>query len=513
MKSVKPVNLILLCIWLLQMLIEGLTLLSVWRLDMLPVKYFVLLAAVFFVLVLLSGGLLFWPKAGDKVMPVRRWIACGFIVLIAAGCAVTSGVITQLRHTIHNVTTQKPAGVMMSVYIRADDPAQTLQDAAEYRFASVQGYEVSKSEQVLDHISQTLGRELCTNQYKSVFAMIDALLTGEADAIILNSAYVDLLEDVEQYSDFALKTRVLCEVPVTEEPDPVPPAEDSNPSGDVTVPTDPPVDRTVTSAPFVLYISGSDTRSEQLRTSLSDVNILVVVNPIAKQILLLNTPRDYYVPNPAGDGALDKLTHCGLYGINCSVQALSNLYGISVDYYAQINFTGFKTLIDAIGGVVVHSNASFTADGFEFQEGENLLDGEKALAFARERHNVAGGDNGRGKNQMRLITAVIDKLASSTALITNYSAIMQSLQGMFVTNMEASDISQFMKMQLDDMATWDVRSYAVTGKNSRDETYTMPGLEVSVMYVDQALVDHGSSLIKRMLAGEVLSGSDLKPTN
>lgn len=513
MKSPRIVDIVFLGIWLLQLLVEGLTLFSVWQLDMLPVKYFMLLTAVLLALLVLTGALLFWHASKTGGVTVRRWIACVLTVLIIAGCAVAFFAIAQLRDTIDDVTTQEPAGVMMAVYVRAEDKAQNLVDAADYLFASVQGYEEAKTEQAVAHISEKLGLRIHTKQYASVFAMIDALLSGEVDAIILNSAYVDILESVEQYVDFSEKTKVLYEVPVTEGPAPVPPVDATQSTQgptEATEPTNPVVEKTVTNSPFVVYISGSDTRSQQLRTSLSDVNILMVVNPITKQILLLNTPRDYYIPNPSGNGVRDKLTHCGIYGINCSIQALSDLYGIHVDYYAQINFTGFKTLIDAIGGVTVYSDAAFTAGNVQFQKGENFLDGRKALAFARERYHVAGGDNGRGKNQMKIITATIHKLTSSTALITNYSGIMQSLQGMFVTSFDSAEISQLVKMQLDDMAHWDVLSYAVTGINGRDITYSMPGQKVSVMYVDQALVDHGSSLVKRMLAGEVLTSEDIK---
>ena len=159
--------------------------------------------------------------------------------------------------------------------------------------------------------------------------------------------------------------------------------------------------------PFILYISGSDTRSKVLDISRSDVNILMAVNPQAKQVLLLNTPRDYYVKNPAGSGAYDKLTHLGIYGLDCSMKGLGNLYGVDVDYYAQINFTGFETLIDAIGGITVNSDEAFSAGGYDFVEGPNEMNGAKALAFARDRHHQASGDNARGKHQMMVIEAMI----------------------------------------------------------------------------------------------------------
>lgn len=511
MKQAKLIQYILGAIWGVLLLVEVLALFSVWQLDMIPGKYFALLTAILAVLWLGIGALLFWKSSRSGSLAVRRWIASILIVLTVAACAVGVSAVTELRRTLQNVTGARPTGMTVAVYVRKDDPAQNLQAAAQYTFSYVQGYEEDRTEQVLQSLEKALGQQPKATQYPSVFEMLDGLYEKQTDAVILNSAYVHVLQSVEQYADFADRTRVLYEVAVEDLPAASTPGQD-DPS---TTETKPPVEKNITNTPFVLYISGSDTRAYNLTTSLSDVNILVAVNPNTKEILLLNTPRDYYVPNPAGGGKLDKLTHCGMYGINCSIQALSDLYDIHVDYYAHINFTGFKKLIDAIGGVTVNSDATFYAggeDGTEYliKKGSNYLDGVKALAFARERYNVAGGDNGRGKNQMKVITAVIDKMTTSPALITNYSAIMQSLQGLFATDMSTDEISSLVKMQLDDMAQWHVMSYAVAGDYGKDVTYSMPGWKLSVTYINQTLVDQGASLIQRVLAGETLTEQDLK---
>ena len=258
-----------------------------------------------------------------------------------------------------------------------------------------------------------------------------------------------------------------------------------------------------------MYISGSDTRSTKLKRSRSDVNILVVVNPVSKQILLVNTPRDYYVPNPAGKGALDKLTHCGIYGTSCSMEALEGLYDTKIQYYAQINFTGFETLVDAVGGITVYSNQAFSNKGVDIQEGENFLNGREALVFARERKRVSGGDNGRGKNQMKVIKAVIAKVSNARTLIANYSQILKSLEGMIATDFSTDDLSKLVKMQLSDMAQWNVLTYAVTGYGGNQTTYSMPGLASYVMHPNQSTVDYGSQLIQRVMDGEILTQEDM----
>ena len=247
-----------------------------------------------------------------------------------------------------------------------------------------------------------------------------------------------------------------------------------------------------------------------LDTSRSDVNILMAVNPQTRQILLLNTPRDYYIPNPAGGGQLDKLTHLGIYGIDVSMKGLADLYQEDVDYYGQINFTGFETLIDAIGGITVDSPQAFEAQGYSFSEGPNTMDGAQALAFARERHSFSSGDNERGRNQMRVITAVIQKITGdSTNLLLHYNEVLDSLQGMFVTNLTSDDIASLVKMQIDDNRSWNVKSYAVTGTGGSEYTYSMPSMKAYVMYENKDMVQKGADLIDKVMNGETLSDSDI----
>jgi len=334
----------------------------------------------------------------------------------------------------------------------------------------------------------------------------------------LNTAFVAIVEDEDDFSDFSEKTRLLTEVKVEEKivetVPPETPKVPEDPDNQAQIPGQPELPdliTDITNAPFVMYISGSDTRSNKLSVNTrSDVNILAVVNPVTKQVLLVNTPRDAYVPNPAGKGALDKLTHCGIYGMDNSRKALADLYGVDINYMAKINFTGFETLIDAIGGVTVYSDASFTADGVSIVKGENYLDGREALVFARVRKLLAGGDNDRGKNQMKVVSAVIKKVTSGTTILTNYSAILNSLQGMFVTNVDVSDMSKLVKMQLDDMASWDIRSYALTGKGGSAITYSWAGKYLYVMYPNESSLERACGLIDRVMSGEKLTDADFQ---
>ena len=262
--------------------------------------------------------------------------------------------------------------------------------------------------------------------------------------------------------------------------------------------------------PFVLYISGSDARDTSLdMQSRSDTNILAIVNPQTNKVLLVNTPRDSYVPNPHLDNAKDKLTHCGIYGIDNSMAALSNLYGVDIDYYCKINFTGVITLIDAIGGVDIYSDVAFTTEptsGVHINAGENHLNGEEALAFARERYALAGGDFSRGENQMKLIKAVADKLMDSSNLLKNASSVMNSLEGMFTTDCPQLLITSLIKGQLSgDAGRFEISSFAVTGGTGMATCASDRSQPLSVVYLDDSSVEEAKAQIAAALAGEEVS--------
>ena len=264
----------------------------------------------------------------------------------------------------------------------------------------------------------------------------------------------------------------------------------------------------ITKEPFVVYLSGVDTRGELTEKARSDVNILAVVNPVTKQVALINTPRDYYV-DLAGTNSKDKLTHAGLYGVQTSMDTLGNLYGVDVQHYIRINFAGFINIVDALGGVDVYSDQAFTSvgspgyyDPTTFAEGWNHLDGKAALAFARERHAFKTGDVQRGINQMKVIDAMLNKI-KSPALLMGFSKIMDSAADCFVTSLSQNQISALVRMQLSDFAEWNIESYTVTGSSgSSTKCYSAKGQKLYVMKPDESSVAKAKEMIAAVLGGE-----------
>lgn len=248
-----------------------------------------------------------------------------------------------------------------------------------------------------------------------------------------------------------------------------------------------------------LYLSGIDVDGPPTENRNSDVNIIMTLNTSTGQILLLNTPRDYYVPTSVSNGEPDKLTHAGCYGIDCSVETLEMLYGINIDYYIKLNFTGFKSIIDSLGGVDVYSEFEFTSQnvkGYHFVQGYNHMDGEAALVFSRERYSFPTGDNQRGKNQMAVVNAVVKKLASSE-LLKNYTEVLDSISSSMVTDMSMDEIARLVDIQLKKNISWDIVQFAVTGSNGNLPCYSLKSPNY-VMIPNDDVVGQAKTYLKKI---------------
>lgn len=519
MKKRQIWNIAFAAVFLLLFVMEIVAVVALARLNMLPAWLLVVLAAVFLGYDCLMANFMFLrgrrvsKKQARRAAKRRRIIACVLAVVMACGCVVITTVANDVRDALDAVQAPtkdqngEEAGVTRTVYVRIHDVAEKLEDAADYEFGIVTDYDDVCTQQTVEQIQTQLGKTIRTKGYYSVFEMVDALFTGEIDAMILNSGYVSLLESKENYENFSDQTRGLVDVKIAGT------GEELDGSG-LFINAEAVIAENGKLKPFIAYISGSDSRQGTLGNGRSDVNILAVVNPETRQILLINTPRDYYVANPAGNNQPDKLTHCGVYGIDCSMEALAMLYEHEVQYFAQINFSGLENLVDAIGGITIHSDAAFELynGAGSIKVGENQLNGEEALAFARTRKGVEGGDNGRGKNQMKVIKAVIDKAASASTIVSSYSAIMESIDGMFVMNIPTSLIGEVVKRQLSDMSGWNIVTYSATGTDGYAECYSEPGKELYILEPNVASVSKAVKLIDKVYAGEILTDEVINNT-
>ena len=309
----------------------------------------------------------------------------------------------------------------------------------------------------------------------------DNLKSGKSKAMVLSGSYASLLESVD--SNFASNLKTIYTYKIKK--------KNNNSANQVD------------SKVFNIYISGIDTYGSISTVSRSDVNIIMTVNMNTHKILLTTTPRDAYVKIPGGGAnQYDKLTHAGIYGVETSEQTLENLYGIKIDYYARINFTSFLKLIDQLGGVTVHNDQAFTSlhGKFDFPVGDIQMNSEQALGFVRERYSLDGGDNDRGKNQEKVISAIVNKLASLKS-VSNFTSIVNNLQDSVQTNMSLDTINALANTQLDSGSKFTVTSQAVTGTGSTGQltSYAMPNSSLYMMKLDDSSVESASQAIKNLM--------------
>ena len=471
-KSKSGKNIVGKIITLIQLLIAVGLIAVVWNSGMVPMKYMIVIIVGLLVLFGVTFGLQF---VKNKIYIVGIVISILLSVIQAAGIVYMMKA-DKLMADVGGATYKTDN---MIVVVKKDNVANSLMDASMYRFGTQTSVDQENTQIMVDNINTSLGREVKIEQYGTVQELANALLEGRVDAAIYNQALDGLITDaIEDYSD---QVRVLYQYGIETE------IEQEN------------VD---VGEPFNVYISGIDVDGPVATNSRSDVNIIMTVNPNTKKILLTTTPRDYYVQIPDISGEQrDKLTHAGIYGVDASMKTLEQLYGIDISYYARVNFSSLVKIVDTLGGVDVDSDYEFTAvNGMHFNQGKNHLNGEEALAFSRERYSFEDGDNQRGRDQEKVLTAILNK-AMSPAILANASALIADVSDSVQTNMTQEEMAKFIKMQLNDGASWTIESQAASGTGDTQACYSSGDQPLYVMWPDEAVVQGISAKMNEILNG------------
>lgn len=443
----------------------------IWNSGLVPTKY---LVAIIIVLLILFGVTFGLQYVKNKVYIV------GIVLSIILSILQAIGIVYMLKadKLMADVGGANYKTDNMIVVVKKDNPASNLMDASMYRFGTQTAVDQENTQTMLDNINKALGREVKVEQYGTVQELANALLEGRVDAAVYNQALDGLITNsIEDYSD---KVRVLYHYGIE--------TELKQETADV-------------GEPFNVYISGIDVDGPIATNSRSDVNIIMTINPNTKKILLTTTPRDYYVQIPDISGEQrDKLTHAGIYGVDASMRTLEQLYGIDISYYARVNFSSLVKIVDTLGGVDVDSDFEFTVGGYQFKKGMNHLDGKQALAFSRERYSFEDGDNQRGKDQEKVLTAILNK-AMSPAILSNASALIADVSDSVQTNMTQEEMAKFIKMQLNDGASWTIESQAASGNGDTQACYSSGDQPLYVMWPDEAVVQSISAKMNEILNG------------
>lgn len=443
-------------------------------LDMIPFKYLIIFYIVFGLLYLY----LFITSFPKKIKNKFKISSCVFLILFATIFGVG---IKYLNDTMDFVGVISKDLFQKEVYYVMTLGDSKYKDIKDLDGKSIGIYSSKNSTKASNELNKKIKN--ISKEYKNVVELFEDLQDNKIDAVLINESTKNLLDT--DLADMKLKLKEIYKVYVSIE------------KTDIVKVVD------ITKKPFNIYVAGGDAYGSIDNVTNTDVNMIITVDPVNKKVLLTSIPRDYYVNLPSfGDDAYDKLTHAGYYGIEESVKAIENLLDIDINYYVKVNFSTIEGVIDAIKGVDVYSDYSFNECAYgiyHFNKGMNHLNGKQALAFARERKSFSDGDIQRVKNQQKVLTAIIDKVTSSTTLVTNFSQILDSVGNSFSTNMESKNINRFIKMQLNDMRSWSIESQNLVGTDFYTYTYTYPNLQLYVMKQDENSIDVSKNKINKYL--------------
>lgn len=464
---------------ILQLLVSVLFCVYVGTTGLAPLKYIIPLVVVTAMLLVYQV----LSQMTDSSYIFGRVLAIVFCAVFLVG----ANYVRESMAALQNVGGATTKVDVISYYVMKDDKAQTLVDAKDYSFGILRTQDRENTDKALEEANKKVGKSLSTVEYDDPMTLVDALYAKEVQSIVLNKSFVDTVK--EQYKTFQTDTRELETSQIESEVEPI-------------------VDTDVTTKPFNVYISGIDVYGKIDQTSRSDVNIIATVNPVTKKVLLTSTPRDYYVPlytkggKSYSGGIPDKLTHAGIYGVDCSLNTLEKLYDIDIDYYVRVNFTSLKKIVDLLGGVEVYSDYDFISDWgphgagthYKFKKGYNKVNGKKALAFCRERHHFANGDYQRGRDHQHMIEAILNKVMSPSVL-PNFSKLLKESKTMFQTSMSKDKIVSLCNMQLNDMAKWKISYANAEGSGAKKTTFS---IRSTALYVCEPNYESVKKITKRI---------------
>ncbi len=459
----------------LLLITTGLFIYSTLKLNFLELKY---LTPIFIVMIL------FLILISFKLLR-KKTTAVSKIIFGILGIVLSIIYITGLKYIgntidfLQNMTKGNKEVKEYSVMVLNDSKYQKIEDLDKKVITFLEEENQELVKQVLENKTHI---KFDATSYNNLLEGIKKLEEKGVDALVLEKSYIDILPEIN--SSFLEEAKIIYTFDVH-----------LKRKKTTTVVNN------ILTEPFILYISGSDSRSTVSAVARSDVNIICVVNPSTKKILLVSIPRDYYVQLHNTTGCKDKLTHAGVYGINMSIETIEDLLNIDINYYAKVSFATVVNAVDVIDGIDLYSDTSFTAHTNKkcnFHEGVNTVGGDCALAFSRERYAYTSGDRHRGENQQAVITAIIEKL-SNPVYLTRYNDILKAIDGSFETSMTYDEITSLIKSQLTNISHWEVESISLDGVGSMMPTYSMGSRNLYVMIPNEDTVKDAEIKIKEYL--------------
>lgn len=468
------------------------------KLNLLPAKLIVLVSLVMIILCLII--LLILHFKAKKFLPR---ILAGFVALcMCVGLAYGNYFIYKTDNTFDVVTSLADSkATMTSIVVLKSSSIKKESGLKGKKIGTILDMDKKPTKRMLDDLNKD-NIKYTTKDYSNLDELMEAFYSGEVDAICLNEKYRDILHETQAYFTFQTDTRIIHQnvhYTKVEKSDNL-----SDPVNDISKDA------------FTVLVSGNDSYGTlQDSNTRSDANLLLTVNPKTGTILMTSIPRDYYVELVCPDdetestcpvGSYDKLTHSGLMGVKSTEKTIEKALGIKINYNVRINFSSVVNLVDALDGIDLDIKKGEEVDIFYVNSqpglsvGKHHVDGETALAFARERHAYADGDNQRVRNQQKVFKAIFKRIVSPK-MITNYGKFMDALAVAFDTNLSGDEISKFVKYELNNMPDWKIESYAIVAEPDYQFCYQSQSY-ASVVQQNDIMNEVARKKIKAVLNGK-----------
>lgn len=453
-----------------------LILIVAYTIQLIPMKYLIYVSVLFVLLLIGEYFLIFYKKERSKRSLITQ------IISMILSCVMVIGAfyIYKTGQVVDLMTESKFQKRAISVIVLKDSPIKNQDQLPKHKTGYISSIDSQTMTYAIDEIKKDIG-DIKLTDYKDFTKLVKGFYDKQVDAIILDEAFRSLVEQTDE--TFSDDTRVIYQVTKDEA---VVNAKNVN----------------VTEKPFLIFVSGNDEYGDLSAVSRSDVNMLIGINPKTHQILLISIPRDTYYPLHM-NGQLDKFTHAGIYGLQESVNTLQDMVNEEINYYVRMNFTSFINIVDAMGGITVNSPVAFTTKigKYEIKEGENHLNAKQALSFVRERKSFVDGDFARGRNQQRMISAIVKKVCSP-AILTSFSAVLDTVSQSIETNFSSNEINSLVQLQLSDMPKWDIQSYQITGEPNKLPCYSMGGVAASVVQPSVTSIQQATQYIDALMSNQ-----------
>lgn len=464
---------------------------NIIKLNVLPTKLLFLMTIVFVLLDLIFILLLCFATKGA----VSKIICIIFTLAISLGSCLGGYYMSKTGGLLSSMTNvAKHSKNTVSIVVKESSDMKKKTDLAGRSVGTLANINTTGSKKILKELTNS-GISMEQKEFGSMTEMLESFYNGEVDSIVISESSRSQITDIDAYKDFDNNTRVVYQTSYK--------VENTDKANAVS---------NITTTPFNVLISGSDTRGGFDENGRSDVIMVATVNPKTGTILLTSVPRDFYVTTAcdAGDGcqqgALDKITHTGIHGTNTTKRTVEQLLGIEINYTFKVGFDTVTDIVDAVGGIDVNVEPGYEcnnflhAPGLSVHAGVNHLNGEQALGYARERYAYSEGDRQRTKNQQQVLMGIVDKI-TSPAIVTNYASIMDSMSDTFSTTMSSQEISDLIKYQLNKNPKWKMEQYMVNGTGDTLMCAEL-GNAAYVMVPDQSTVTTAKNKINAVLAGK-----------